>query len=73
MEITLLDNQKTCKEMLIVLLYCVMTRTDGNTRDFDFALTHAVTLAEAGRTISEKRIGTSEAQLYACTSYGKGH
>ncbi|KAG5731000.1 AP-4 complex subunit epsilon [Termitomyces sp. T112] len=48
-----------CREHLITLLYCHMTVSHGflplNT--FDFALSHAVTLAEAGRSTSQKRMG----------------
>jgi AP-4 complex subunit epsilon-1 len=41
------------------MLYCFMTITSGFVpRDtFDFALPHAVSLAEAGRGVEQKRIG----------------
>ncbi|KAF9467306.1 armadillo-type protein [Collybia nuda] len=47
------------REHLIILLYCFMAMSPGFVpRDvFNFALPHAVSLAEAGRSIEEKRIG----------------
>ncbi|TFK74600.1 ARM repeat-containing protein [Pluteus cervinus] len=52
-------STNACKELLIVLLYCAFTTTSGEAvrHQFDFALTHAVNLAETGRAIGEKRIG----------------
>lgn len=48
-----------CKELLIILLYCRMTITHGFLPNdvFDFALPHAVGLAEAGQRLEQKRIG----------------
>lgn len=47
-----------CKECLIILLYC-LTIVDGSTplHAFDFALPHAIGLAEAGPKMEQKRIG----------------
>ena len=49
--------QKQTKECHILLLYCSMTLQDTEEVDFDFALSHAVNLAEAGETTQNKRIG----------------
>jgi AP-4 complex subunit epsilon-1 len=51
--------QKQCKEYLIILMYCSMAITSGllSNGQFDFALPHAVSLAEAGHTVQDKRIG----------------
>lgn len=40
-------------------MYCAMTITSGIVLNgqFDFALPHAVSLAEAGHTVQDKRIG----------------
>ncbi|KAM6502418.1 Armadillo-type fold [Amanita muscaria] len=47
-----------CKEYLVILLYCFNTIEHGFTSGLlDFALPHAVTLAETGKTIEQKRIG----------------
>ncbi|KAJ7124951.1 armadillo-type protein [Mycena epipterygia] len=50
---------KEIKESLIILLYCSMSITSPAipTGSFDFALPQAVNLAEAGKTVHEKRIG----------------
>lgn len=55
----LTDKQEQCKELLIILLYCRMTITHGFLPNdvFDFALPHAVGLAEAGQRLEQKRIG----------------
>ncbi|KAJ7594776.1 armadillo-type protein [Mycena floridula] len=45
---------KKCRECLILLLYC---KTAASSINLDFALSHAITVAEAGETISTKRIG----------------
>lgn len=47
------------KEALIMLLYCSMTATASifPQGTFDFALPHALSLAEAGATIEDKRTG----------------
>ncbi|KAF4621331.1 hypothetical protein D9613_000541 [Agrocybe pediades] len=48
-----------CKECLVILLYCYHTVTPGFLPPdaFDFAFPHAINMAEAGRTIEEKRLG----------------
>ncbi|KAF8070331.1 armadillo-type protein [Lyophyllum atratum] len=48
-----------CRNCLILLLYCYMNVSHGFLAldAFNFALSHAITLAEAGRTITHKRIG----------------
>ncbi|OCH93386.1 ARM repeat-containing protein [Obba rivulosa] len=46
-----------CKECLIMLLYCSMSVSSGTGADLEFALPHAVNLAEAGKTIQDKRTG----------------
>ena len=51
------DAQKQCKECLIILLYCTMNVASEGTLDLDFALRHAVNLAESGSTVQDKRIG----------------
>ncbi|TFK44520.1 armadillo-type protein [Crucibulum laeve] len=50
---------KQRKERLIILLYCSMTVTSGflPTGSLEFALPHALNLAEAGHTVQDKRIG----------------
>ncbi|EDR09136.1 uncharacterized protein LACBIDRAFT_296456 [Laccaria bicolor S238N-H82] len=50
---------KACKECLIILLYCSMAITSGllDNGYLDFALSHALVLAEAGTTVEDKRIG----------------
>ena len=61
MEVQLLtDEQEHRKESLILLLYCHMTITHGFLPNdaFDFALPHAVGLAEEGQKLEQKRIGT---------------
>ncbi|KAI0062104.1 ARM repeat-containing protein [Artomyces pyxidatus] len=51
-------STKQCRECLILLMYCSMTATSGlAANDMEFALPHAVTLAEAGTSINERRIG----------------
>ncbi|KXN90161.1 AP-4 complex subunit epsilon [Leucoagaricus sp. SymC.cos] len=52
-------GQKRSKEALILLLYCSMTATTSifPPGTFDFALPHALSLAEAGSTIEDKRTG----------------
>ncbi|KAJ7690631.1 armadillo-type protein [Mycena rosella] len=52
-------SPKETKECLLILLYCsmsIVSRALPN-GSFDFALPQAVNLAEAGRTVHEKRIG----------------
>ncbi|KAF5385880.1 hypothetical protein D9615_002371 [Tricholomella constricta] len=48
-----------CRKLLIVLLYCYTNASHGflSPDAFSFALSHAVTLVEAGRNIDQKRIG----------------
>ncbi|KAI8989666.1 ARM repeat-containing protein [Trametes punicea] len=48
---------KQCKENLILLLYCAMSVSPGVRLDLEFALPHAINLAEAGQTIQDKRTG----------------
>ncbi|KAI0372895.1 ARM repeat-containing protein [Pilatotrama ljubarskyi] len=48
---------KQCKECLILLLYCSMSVHPGTSVDLEFALPHAINLAEAGQTIQDKRTG----------------
>jgi len=50
-----------CKECLLVLLYCSMSVSYSLLANgaLDFALSHAVSLAEAGQTVQDKRIGSS--------------
>ncbi|KAI0819517.1 ARM repeat-containing protein [Trametes gibbosa] len=48
---------KQCKECLILLLYCAMTVNPGTHVDLDFALPHAINLAEAAQTVQDKRAG----------------
>ncbi|KAJ8474319.1 hypothetical protein ONZ51_g7305 [Trametes cubensis] len=48
---------KQCKECLILLLYCAMTVNPGVHVDLEFALPHAINLAEAGHTVQDKRTG----------------
>ncbi|KAH9833079.1 ARM repeat-containing protein [Rhodofomes roseus] len=48
---------KQCKESLILLLYCAMNVAVEGAVDLDFALYHAVNLAESGPTVQDKRIG----------------
>lgn len=52
-------TQTQCKECLVVLLYCSMSITSGilGSGAMDYALSHAVNLAEAGKTVQDKRIG----------------
>lgn len=47
---------KQCKEYLIILLYCTTTVHSADI-DLDFALHHAITLAESGKIVQDKRIG----------------
>lgn len=44
----------------MILMYCSMAMTSGLLAhgELEFALTHAVNLAEAGISVSDKRIGT---------------
>jgi AP-4 complex subunit epsilon-1 len=44
----------------VIILYCSMAMASGllTNRELDFALPHAVNLAEAGSSTSDKRIGT---------------
>ncbi|KAH9901574.1 ARM repeat-containing protein [Cubamyces lactineus] len=46
---------KQSKECLILLLYCAMTVNPGVHVDLEFALPHAINLAEAGHTVQDKR------------------
>jgi hypothetical protein len=55
------DLQARLAECTIVLLHIAMIRHDTST-DMEFALVHALHLAESGRTIQEKRIGMSAPQ-----------
>ncbi|KAH9857122.1 ARM repeat-containing protein [Lenzites betulinus] len=48
---------KQCKEYLILLLYCAMTVNPGTHVDLEFALPHAINLAEAAQTVQDKRTG----------------
>ncbi|KAH9952123.1 ARM repeat-containing protein [Amylocystis lapponica] len=48
---------KQLKERLTLLLYCSMTVNPGVEVDLDFALHHAINLAETGLTVQDKRIG----------------
>ncbi|KAI0723998.1 ARM repeat-containing protein [Cerioporus squamosus] len=48
---------KQCKESLVLLLYCSMAINPGVHVDLEFALPHAINLAEAGQTIQDKRTG----------------
>ncbi|TBU35735.1 ARM repeat-containing protein [Dichomitus squalens] len=48
---------KQCKEYLVLLLYCSMAVNPGVHVDLEFALPHAINLAEAGQTIQDKRAG----------------
>lgn len=50
--------QKQTKEYLVLLLYCSMTLQDAEDVNLDFALAHALNLAEAGETVQNKRIGS---------------
>lgn len=54
----LTEFQKECKECLVILLYCAMIATTP-TADLglSFALPYAINLAEAGVSVSYKRIG----------------
>ncbi|KAJ4468322.1 armadillo-type protein [Lentinula aciculospora] len=49
-------SSAVCREYLIILLYCINTST-ASIPTLDSALPHAVSLAEAGSSVSEKRIG----------------
>ncbi|KAK2467833.1 hypothetical protein APHAL10511_000128 [Amanita phalloides] len=47
-----------CMEYLVILLYCFNTiEITISSDDIDFAFPHAIGLAEAGKTIEQKRIG----------------
>ncbi|KZT23916.1 ARM repeat-containing protein [Neolentinus lepideus HHB14362 ss-1] len=48
---------KQCKECLVILLYCAMNMSVTPPGGMDFALPHAVHLAESGVTTQDKRIG----------------
>ncbi|KIM91944.1 hypothetical protein PILCRDRAFT_108 [Piloderma croceum F 1598] len=50
---------KSCKECLVILLYCYVAMTSSllTHGELDFALPHALNLAEAGASTSDKRIG----------------
>jgi len=49
---------KQCKESLIILLYCSTAIASGFPNgELDFALPHAVNLAETGESVQDKRIG----------------
>ncbi|OSD08617.1 ARM repeat-containing protein [Trametes coccinea BRFM310] len=50
-------TMKQSKESLILLLYCAMTVNPGVHVDLEFALPHAINLAEAGQTVQDKRTG----------------
>ncbi|KAK8846534.1 hypothetical protein IAR55_005620 [Kwoniella newhampshirensis] len=51
-------GQSTTKiaETVLILLHCAMLRHDSH-EDLDFALVHAIHLAEGGKSIAERRIG----------------
>ncbi len=53
--------QSTCKELLIILLSCANASMNGTVTisALHFALPYAVNLSEAGKRISERRIGIS--------------
>ena len=52
--------QKDWKENLILLLHCSLTISAAlPMHALDFALPHAVTVAEAGESVPDKRIGRS--------------
>ncbi|KAI0705845.1 ARM repeat-containing protein [Cytidiella melzeri] len=51
------SNMRQTKEYLVTLLYCFNTLHNTEEVDLDFALSHAVNLAEAGQTVQNKRIG----------------
>jgi AP-4 complex subunit epsilon-1 len=59
--------QKKSKEALIILLYCRMTATAPIFPEgaFEFALPHALSLAEAGTTVEDKRTGEFEI-MFGC-------
>ncbi|PIL24211.1 hypothetical protein GSI_13964 [Ganoderma sinense ZZ0214-1] len=48
---------KQCKECLVLLLYCSMAVNPGVHVDLEFALPHAINLAEAGQRTQDKRTG----------------
>ncbi|KAI0082819.1 ARM repeat-containing protein [Panus rudis PR-1116 ss-1] len=50
-------TQKQVKECLVLLLYCTVAATPGVSPSVLFALPHAISLAEAGKTIRDKRLG----------------
>jgi AP-4 complex subunit epsilon-1 len=52
---------KHVADYLVILLYCYtsLTSTSLGSQELDFALPHAVTLAEAGESAKDKRIGQS--------------
>lgn len=52
----MLSGQSRVAESLIVLLHISVLRTD-TSDDLDFAVVHALHLAESGRTLHERRIG----------------
>ncbi|KAL0581811.1 hypothetical protein V5O48_000179 [Marasmius crinis-equi] len=62
---------KQCKEHLIILLYCYTTASAGalERNALNNALSHAVTLAEAGRSVADKRIG----YLFCSEIMPRGH
>ncbi|KAJ3554475.1 hypothetical protein NM688_g3093 [Phlebia brevispora] len=62
-------TEKQTKEYLILLLYCSMNLSVGLTVNMDFALPHAVNLAEAGRTVQNKRTG----YMYCAEMMPKDH
>ncbi|THH27495.1 hypothetical protein EUX98_g6686 [Antrodiella citrinella] len=48
---------KQVKESLVTLLYCYTSVHPGTTLDVQFALPHAISLAEAGKSVADKRMG----------------
>ncbi|KAH8106826.1 ARM repeat-containing protein [Cristinia sonorae] len=48
---------KQIKESLVILLYCYNAVFPGSAMDLQSALPHAISLAEAGKTVQDKRIG----------------
>ncbi|GJE90878.1 hypothetical protein PsYK624_070220 [Phanerochaete sordida] len=62
------SSARQVKECLVILLYCSMNSM-GPLPDVEFALPHALNLAEAGHTVQDKRIG----YLYCAEMMPKSH
>ncbi|KAI0672983.1 ARM repeat-containing protein [Trametes maxima] len=60
---------RQCKESLAILLYCSMSVNPGTHVDVEFALPHAINLAEAGQTVQDKRTG----YLFCAEVMSSGH